>query len=65
MPPFCRLIVKLRVASLATVFIIANYLAKCNSFYEKSQRFFGEPVENSLTVKYIAIFFIKSNDNTF
>nr|DAT20266.1 MAG TPA: hypothetical protein [Caudoviricetes sp.] len=36
MPPFCRLIVKLRVASLATVFIIANYLANCKGFCEKS-----------------------------
>nr|DAJ76714.1 MAG TPA: hypothetical protein [Caudoviricetes sp.] len=35
------------------------------AFYEKSKRFFVNPVENSLPVEYIAIFFINSNDNTF
>nr|DAS47403.1 MAG TPA: hypothetical protein [Caudoviricetes sp.] len=35
------------------------------AFCEKSQRFFVKPVENSLPVEYIAIFFIKSNDNAF
>lgn len=47
------------------VLSIANVLPYVNTFYEKSQIFFGEPVENSLPVKNIAIFFIKSNDNTF
>lgn len=28
------------------VFSIANVLPYVNTFYEKSQRFFGEPVEN-------------------
>nr|DAK45785.1 MAG TPA: hypothetical protein [Caudoviricetes sp.] len=47
------------------VLSIANVLPYVNTFYEKSQRFFVKPVENSLPVEYIAIFFIESNDNTF
>nr|DAN27572.1 MAG TPA: hypothetical protein [Caudoviricetes sp.] len=34
-------------------------------FFEKKSEIFIKPVENSLPVKYIAIFFIKFNDNTF
>nr|DAK34150.1 MAG TPA: hypothetical protein [Caudoviricetes sp.] len=47
------------------VLSIANVLPYVNTFCQKSQIFFIKPVENSLPVKNIAIFFIDSNDNTF
>nr|DAG72454.1 MAG TPA: hypothetical protein [Caudoviricetes sp.] len=34
-------------------------------FLLKKSEIFIKPVENSLPVEYIAIFFVKSNDNTF
>ena len=43
----------------------ANVLPYVDTFYQKSKRFFVNPVENLLPVEDVAIFFIKSNDNTF